>query len=304
MAGDDLATVAARNDFAEHVAEIGQNWLRTGAKTAANYQEAIVMLRAAQRSAPKEPRYPRQLAFWLGVTQDVDGEIAAWGDYRNLAPDDRVAAVRVIELYGSRMQTADKELGYYKDMVANTALPPEVRAYIASLCVPLLQQRSDSDALAMIDQGIKLYPLPDLLHDRYMLVSKDADPLERMRGLLGLLRSNPLQLEVLDQLARELANNGLHEESAEWMNVEFELGQRMGVRRDPQFFVDLLSELYLGGQVQSAQRMVNSLLDADRNNADFRFLSLTFLRSARRPGGIHRGGELGAQRVQEAVGGF
>jgi len=279
-AAEDPDAIAARNEFAEHVAEIGQNWLRVGARTEPAFLETAALLRAAQRSAPGEPRYPRLLAFTLAEAQDTDGEIAAWNDYRRLAPDDRVVAARVIELYASRMQTADAKLAYLKGLIANTALPVEIRAHLAALCVGVLLERSNSDAIAMVAQGLKLYPLPELLQYQFMLVSKTASPVERVRGLIALLKSNPMQLQVIDGLARELANDGLPEESAQWMNLEAEVGQRTGIRREPKFFVDLASEMYLAGESQAAQQMLGNLLSVDHDNADFLFLSLTLQRSA------------------------
>jgi tetratricopeptide (TPR) repeat protein len=278
-ADEDPDAVAARNEFAEHMAELGQNW-SVGARSQQAFLETAALLRAAERSNPGEPRYPRLLAYTMAAAQDTDGEIAAWNEYRRLYPEDRVVAARVIELYASKLQTADAKLAYLKGLIANAAVPVEIRAHLAALCVAVLLERSNSDAIAMVAEGLKLYPLPELLKYQFMLVSKNAGPVERVRGLIALLKSNPMQLQVIDALAQELANDGLPEESAEWMNLEAQIGGRMGIRQEPQFFVNLAAEMYLAGQSQAAQRMLANLLNVDPDSTDFMFLALTLQRSA------------------------
>ncbi len=278
-AQDDADAVAVRTGFAARISEMAQNWLRTGSLSAPLLQQSAAMLQAAMRSDPRDTRYPRLLASANADLNDVDGQIAAWNAYRRLVPEDRVAAVRVIELYVWKLDTADKKLNYLKGLVGNAKLPPEVRAHLAALCVPLLLDRSNDDALAMIAQGLKLYPLPALLQWQYQLVTRQGTPLERIRGLLGLLRSNPIQPLVADAIARELAAAGMPEDSAEWFSTEFGITQRMGLVNDQQFYVNLVSELFQAGQFQAAQQWIGKVLGADNANVELWFMQLTLQRS-------------------------
>ena len=144
-------------------------------------------------------------------------------------------------------------------------------AHLASLCVPLLLDRSNDEAIAMVEGGLKLYPLPALLQWEYYLVAKQGTPTERIRGLLGLLKCNPSQPLVVDAIVRELAAAGMPEDSAEWFSMEFSIAQRMGVPNDEQFFVNLGSELFLAGQTQAARQWTAKALGVDGGNVDLWF---------------------------------
>jgi len=279
-AQDDADTVAARENFAAHVSEMAQNWLGMSPLTNTPLlEETAAMMRAAMKADPRDPRYPRLLAGAEQQLKDVDGELAAWSAYRRLAPEDRIAAARVIELYNAKMQTADDKLKYLQGLLGKTSLPVELRAHLASLCVPLLLNRSNDEAIAMVSEGLKLYPLPALLQWQYKLVARQGTPLERLEGLLGLLRSNPIQPIVIDAIARELAAQGMPEESSEWFITEFGLTQRMGLQNDPQFFLDLISELFQAGQMRATQDWISKVLNVDRDNVAFWFMQLTLQRS-------------------------
>jgi tetratricopeptide (TPR) repeat protein len=271
-AQDNPDATAARVNFGAHISAMAQSWGGQLAQTAA-------MMRAAMKSDPRDPRYPRLLASAEQQLKDVDGELAALNAYRQLVPEDRVAETRVIELYASKMQTADEKLKYLRGLLGKTSLPVEVRAYLASLCLPLLLDRSNDEAIAMVADGIKLYPLPALVQWQYQLVARHGTPVERVAGLLELLKSNPIQPLVVDAIARELAGQGMASEAAEWFNIEFNLKGRMGIQSDPQFALDVASELYQAGQTQAAQEWISKVLNVDRDNVAFWFMELTLQRS-------------------------
>ena len=211
------------------------------------------MMRAAMRSDPRDPRYPRLLASAATELKDVDGQIAAWNAYRQLVPEDRVAATRVIELYTWKLDTAEKKLSYLKGPLDNDKLPLEVRAHLASLCVPPLLDRSNDEAIAMVEGGLKLYPLPALLQWEYYLVAKQGTPTDAFAACWDC--SSAIRVSRwLSTQSRELAAAGMPEDSAEWFSMEFSIAQRMGVPNDEQFFVNLGSELFLAGQTQAARQ--------------------------------------------------
>ena len=52
----------AGSNFAAHISEMAQNWLRVGSLNAPVLEQSAAMMRAAMRSDPRDPRYPRLLA--------------------------------------------------------------------------------------------------------------------------------------------------------------------------------------------------------------------------------------------------
>ncbi|HEX4793410.1 MAG TPA: tetratricopeptide repeat protein [Humisphaera sp.] len=247
--------------------------------------EAQAMLRAAMRLDPAEPRYPRLLAEACDNAGDVDGEIAAWSAYRRLLPDDRVAQSRVIELYVGKMQTADARLAYLKDLLTKPSLAPELKAHIAALAVPLLEQRSHDEAVEMIHQARQFYPLSDVLWMEYRLLPPDATLPQRAAAILDLLRANPAQPSPLFDLAHVLSLAGMHEEAAEWYRRANTVLNLMLVGGNLQLGLEVTANLYRIGQIQTStqlsERLVGQQLFPD--SVDAWFLKLTIQKSSITP---------------------
>jgi hypothetical protein len=286
VAQDDTDAASTRADFSAQIVQLGQDWLRSGTHAAPGYSQLLqgtAMFRGAVKANPNEPRYQRLLATALQQLNDTDGQIAAWDAYRRLVPEDRVAAARVIELYVSKMNSNEEKIKYLKSLTANAKLAGELRAHLAWLCAELLHERSDDEAAAIVADGLKLYPLPELLDWQYNHVNLHAGPVEKIAALLGRLHSNPIQPWVIDAIAVELANQGMAEESAGWFATEMGIADRMGIRSNEAFYFNLAAELYLAGQNKLAQQWVAKVLEADPGNISLWFLSLSILRGAKEP---------------------
>ncbi len=280
-AAADPDAMAARAEFAERITQLGQDWLRAGPTTIREpeVRQTAALIDAAVREDPRDPRYSRLLASAMEQMHDTDGAIKAWTAYRRLAPDDRVAQVKLIELYADRMQTVDRKLAYLQDLLTKPSLPNDVKAHLAAVCVPLLMNRSNDDAIAMVAQGLKYYPLPELLQWQYFLVAKHGGAADRVDGLLALLRANPIQPQVLQALGYELAHDGLPEAAVGWFSAAYQLNARLGKGNDRKFLLDLASELFVAGQTQSARGLTDSLVRAFPKDASFALLNLLIQRS-------------------------
>ena len=276
--------------LASRIVQQTQKLVATGrnAETAPNnalMREAQAMLRAAMRLDPAEPRYPRLLAEACAHSGDVDGEIAAWSAYRRLLPDDRVAQSRVIELYVSKLQTADARITYLKDLLTKPSLAPELKAHIAALAVPLLEQRSHDEAVEMIHQARQFYPLSEVLWMEYRLLPADATLPQRAAAILDLLKANPAQPSPLFDLAHVLTLAGLHEDAAEWYRRANTVLNLMLVGGNLQLGLEVTANLYRIGQLQTStqlsERLVGQQLFPD--SVDAWFLKLTIQKSSITP---------------------
>ncbi|MGH7214225.1 MAG: tetratricopeptide repeat protein [Tepidisphaeraceae bacterium] len=268
--------------LAERFCEMGQNLLRTRALSAPLFQRTEALLEAASRLNPNEARYPRLRAEALLQLKDSDGALAALGAYRKLEPDDRGAQVQSIDLFVSRMETADAKIAYLRDLLNKKPIPSEVRAHAAVRCARLLVEKSQpTEAQSMVEQAIRLNPHSlEALKLRYELVMTDRPPLERVGSMLAMLRANPAQPLVVGALADQLADVGLIEQSLSWYSFGSGLSQRMGVPMSSAMAVSYAAELFIGDQDAPAGTLTGAVLQADPHNIDAWFLKLAIDKSS------------------------
>src|SRR5699024_7395427 len=108
--------------------------------------------------SPQDPRFPRLLVEARLKVGDTGGAIDALNAYRKINPGDRVAQIQLIDLYATRMQTADARLAYLQDLLGRETLPDEVRSHVAAECAELLLERSQDEAAKMVAQALELFP--------------------------------------------------------------------------------------------------------------------------------------------------
>ena len=224
--------------------EAAEQILHNGIPGTHQWQQGAALLEAACTLDPKEPSYPRLLAETWRQIGDNDQVIAALSKYRAAAlaahwQEDQVVQVELVDRYLSRMETVDQRIKYLKDVLAMPSLPPEVKAHAAVLCVPLLGQRSQAEAEGMLTQAIRLDPLNmDALRLQYQSASRQGSPLERIGVLLGMVRSNPCQRDVLEAVAKELSEAGLADASLEWYRRVLVVCERGGTMPDADTILD------------------------------------------------------------------
>lgn len=260
--------------LADRLAEMGQNTLRTPNITAASWMQSAALLEAACKLNPKEPRFPRMLAEALLQCRDVDGAIKALEAYRKIVPDSPAIQAQLIDLYISRMETADAKLNYLQTLLDSTKWPTEVRSVVATRIAALRLERSQVDkALAAIDQAIELNPINvAALKMRADLRFAGASPKERVRLLLDLILANPNQTGVIIDLAEQLARSGLSEESLYWYGIGLNLVAQTGGGPDPEMLAGYISELVLANERAAAGNLARQWLDANPTDIDVRFL--------------------------------
>ncbi len=265
--------------LAEQLAQMAQGSLAGKAIVPATLRESAALLEAACRLNPDEPRFFRLLTeacLQLGGSEGRDGAIASLSSYRRIAPDDQVAQIRLIDLYYSRMETADAKMKYLGDLLGSEALTPEVRSHVAVLASQLALDRAASDqAREYLEQALKLFPLsPEALRMQYQQLGPDTSPAQRVASLLTMLRSNPVQPAAMTELAGQLAAVGLVDPAMSWYTTSFSLAGRMGMPPNFPQYTAYAAEMVIAGQLQSAQGLVQKLIEQDPSSAEAAFLSL------------------------------
>jgi tetratricopeptide (TPR) repeat protein len=268
----------ARALLGERFAEFAPNPLRAGASPQF-LRQGEALYEAAIKMNPQDPRYPRFLAEVRQQLGDVDGEIAAWTAYRRILPSDRVAQLQIINLYYSRIETADAKIAYLKDLLTKPSLPDEVKAAVAAKAVVLLEQRSHSQAMAMLQQAAQFYPLPEVTYLQWRMLPADATRVQRFAAIIARLRSNPAQADAIAEGADILADAGLSDQALNWYMTLIELHNRSGSLPSPVTYINYFVELYRAGETASANEKLDAVLQALPDFADAWFLRLTMQRA-------------------------
>ncbi|MDB5354115.1 MAG: hypothetical protein JWN24_568 [Phycisphaerales bacterium] len=289
-----------RGMLGEKFAEFAPNAIRPGLSPRA-LRQGEALLEAAMRMNPSDPRYPRQLAETRRQLGDVNGQIAAWTAYRRILPADRVAQNLIIDLYTSRIETADGKLAYLKDLLTKPSLPDDVKAYVAVKAVLLLDQRSHAEAEAMLDQAAKYYPLPEVTFLQYQFLPADAPRVRRFAAVVARLRSNPAQPDALEAGADILANAGLTEQALNWYMTLVDLCGRNGILPSEGSLINYLVEIYRAGDGAAATEKLDQILPKLReiSNASAAgwFLRLTMQRGDESVQTLAKAREIFAHRI-------
>jgi hypothetical protein len=274
-------TADARHLLAEHLAQLGQSIVATRAITPETLDQSIALLRGALRLNPDEPRFARLLAEAALQDGDTDVALEAYRALTKIDPHDRVAQMRVIELYAAQMETADARLAYLEKVAAADTVAAEVRSHAALLASRIHFERAETtEGTAALEESLRLSPLnPAALKAKYELSGGAGTPRDRAALLLQMLRSNPSQPGVMAKLANECADVALHEQALNWYNGALQLAQAVGGRGvEPQDYNRYIAQLAITGNAGGASGVAAQLLEADRRNVDAAFVMLILQR--------------------------
>jgi predicted Zn-dependent protease len=261
--------------LAERLSEFAQFRLRQSQVTEPMWRQAAALLNAASRLSPNDARFPRLLVEARLKVGDTDGALDALNAYRKADPADRIAQIQLIDLYVAGMQTADAKLEYLRGLLDRSTIPEEVRSHVAAQCVPLLMERSQEEATAMVEESLKLFPLnPAALRLKYQLLPGDATPAARAAVLLTMLRSNPAQPGVIAELCELLSSVGLSKEAIEWAGQAMRLYPRMGQTFPDGFVANLGGQLLMTGETKPLESMLDVYLQARPDEPNAWFLQL------------------------------
>lgn len=287
LAAEPPADAVARADaaLAERVAHLAQLSIGGRAITPETLRQTAAMIEAAMRLAPNELRFARLAAEAALQLRDTDAAIAAFKAIKHIDPDDQVAQIRLIDLYISRMETADQRLEYLKRLVDSNGIPSEVRSHAAYLAALVqLERDSRGDALRYLDEALKLYPLsPEALQKKWELTAGQLPPKAQVELLLTMLKSNPAQPGIMADIGRLLGDAGLAEASLRWYGMAMDLGRAVGRGIDGQDVTRYLSQLVITDQSIMAEQVLTKLLESNPGNVDAAFLAMLIQRRSGNP---------------------
>jgi hypothetical protein len=245
----------------------------------ATLRQAAVLLEAACKLNPNEPRFPDLLTeayLQLGGENGRAGAMSALERYLAVRSDDQAAQVRFIDMQLARMEAADQQIKYVDQLLKTEKIPAEVRSHVAVVGSRLAAERSESEHSAqLLEQALQLNPLNlDAIRLKYQRLGADATPAQRVALLVAMIRANPVQPGVMTELAAQLADVGQVDQALSWFTTGFSLGQRLGIPPNFSHFTAYAAELVVADQLKAAETLVQKLLEQDATNTDLAFLQL------------------------------
>lgn len=252
---------------------------------AQHFRQAGTLIQAAMELDPAEPRYARMLYEARLQVRDHEGALEALKVYRRIdvpgvsedqqPRNDQLAMVQMIDLQARQLETAAERFVHYEkfmeDKFAN--LPAAVRSHLAMRASALAAERGQMDLSNMLlDKALELNPLNmDGLRARLNQMEATGTAADRLGVLLTMLKSNPVQVDVTNRLARELADAGLPEESLRFYAMTVNLATTQGRQMGREFALLYANELYLTGQPQFlavTKTITEQLLKGDPNDVE------------------------------------
>ena len=271
----------ARRQLGERFCELALTAANATQPSKSALLESAALIEGATRMSPSEPRFWRLLAVTREKAGDLDGAVNAWEKYRAIpsCQDDEIAQIAVVDLYLSQMQANDAKLRYLKTLLDKPIFTPRVKAHIAGRAVPLIDQRSRNDALAMLAEARKFYPLPEITLLEWQMLPADARTPHRLKALLNIVRSNPTRADAVGKVADMLAGAGFSDESLGWYSILMEIHTAQGTEPAESSVINYLTERYRTGESTYAAEQLDRILQVYPDDKDILFLRLTIGRS-------------------------
>lgn len=276
--------------LAERMRDIAAETLQGTSLSTAKYRQAGAFLEAASRLNPNEPRFHLLRYEALLQAGEIQSAIEALVQYARLDPTDLQAQAKLIELYTQRMETADDKLKYLRqDLIPTTSIPAEVRSHAAVMaCRVLLERGERQAAIGMAGEAARLNPLdPEAQRLKFDLSLRDGTPVDRLGGLLSIVRASPLELGAVMSVADELSKAGL-DSSAEWYDAALGLSLRNGVYPAREMAVNYAARLFMSGETDKADGLVNKILAGDPSDVSAQFVRLSMDRLQGMPADVER----------------
>ncbi len=244
--------------LAQRIWEMADPLMRSGFRE--DVEQAEALLQGAHRADPDDARYLQMLVDLRTRLDDVPGRILALNGLRKLRPADLTAQLETVRIYARQMETTDLMLRYLSPLTGNEALPAELRSVIA-LDVALLhsERKEQTQAKRMVDRAVQINPLNlAALKMQYDLLPGNAPVADRIRLLLAMLRSSPIQPDIMVGVASQLAQQGMVAESMFWYeqtSQRYQLG--------PVDVLDYIAQLLIADRPEQAQKVSDAALTPD-----------------------------------------
>jgi len=234
------------------------------------------MLGMAERHAPKDEAIARlrlEAAFAMG---DQEAVLEQTRRILLLDPDDEIAKLRLISNQIARRQTAEERLAIYEGLVGETGvkqagLSPALRSRLALDAALLRQEQGDLDGFVrMLDTAIGL----DATNKEAAALalafyeSSVDDPIGRLDLLANLLYADPVDPNVHDAIARDLAAGGAWAGAERFLGNEIAIGAAAGRPPDETIATNRLVLHWQRNGAESLLESLNQMLNVQRDYAE------------------------------------
>jgi len=213
-------------------------------------------------------------------------------EYVRLQPDDWSAHVTWIELRTDSLQTLEERVAFWQEKLKESDLPAEVASDLHRRLAEYYYNRGES-VPAMTHVRESLAAFPENLAARRLSVelSKDrVDPAPRLALALDLVRCSPSQPVLAWDVATLLDSQSMHADAQRW----YAHARAMFRQLDPDgelpadFVLQMAASQVAGGQFDSAAKLAEQVLAADRANTSARRLLACIARLQNRPAEAER----------------
>ncbi len=257
--------------LAERLAAQADRYPNTSA--AAPFKQA--MLEAATRLSSNNLRFQRQRYRAAELAGDIDAMLDTLQQWRKLEPDNLFVQMRLIDVYLTRLQTADARLDYVKQIVDARSVDAQVRSHAAVHMARLqLEQSRTHAAMESLRRALLLNGLNrEALDLQWQLTYGSANEIQRMTMLLGMLRADPTSVDVVLRVAYELSMLGMLQPSLAWYTQAATMAKSSG-GLEPGALKDFAAQLLIAGQDRGAAEICSYLLERDPSDPAAWFLTL------------------------------
>jgi tetratricopeptide (TPR) repeat protein len=285
------AAQEADPSLGERLAELGSDTLGSYSLSTAQYREAALLFEAAQRLNPAEPRFPRlryEASLQAGEVADAIASLVASA---KLDTTDLQTQAKLIELYAQRMETAEAKLKYLRDdILPAQAIPAEIRSHAALLAARVLLERGErTAAAAIVGESVRLNPYNfEAQKLRFDLTLREGTPLDRLNGLLAIVRAAPLDVGAVSAVALELDEAGIDESSA-WYDAAIGLSLRSHEPPARQILDNYAARLMITGlqrDVRDAETAATRVVQADPNDVNAQLIRASLGRLQGEPSAV------------------
>lgn len=246
----------------------------TTEQTADDLELAWLLLGEAERLAPEDEHIVRmrlEAAFGMG---DADAVLEQTRRVLQLDPDDEISQLRLITNQITRRQTVGERLAIYEGLVGDrgkqAGLSPALRSRLALDGALLMREQGDIDGFVrLLDAAITL----DSTNKEAALTALAFygetldDPIGRLDLLSNLLYADPVDPNVHDTIARELAAGGAFRGALRFYANEMDIMTAAGRAPDETLLTNgLVIQWQLHGPSQILQ-VLNHQLKGQRDQA-------------------------------------
>jgi hypothetical protein len=231
----------------------------TQAQSVAAARQAEALATMAARLAPENARLARALVAARLAVGSPEQALRALDHYRKLAPDDRLAQLRYVDLSAEALESADERLSYFERLADSERVPEEVRAHAAVRAAELFAERLEQTrADEMVAQAAELDPYnPRALElDLSRRLAAGAERPERVEAFAKLLRADVTRPDALAALADELGGAGLVDEAATFYDAAARAHAQRGVAPPTRLGVRHASALLAAARPQQANQVI------------------------------------------------